>query len=273
VKVAFQGERGAYSEEAILQYCGKNVELVPRPSLEDVFDSVENNETDLGVVPLENSIQGSIVQTFDLLNERSLMIQGETILRVRHCLIANNGLTLKDIKKVYSHPQALGQSKEYLVKHHLVPISTYDTAGSVKMLKEKGLKNAAAIASSRAAKVYDMKILVEGIETHKKNYTRFLVIGHDEPEITGMDKTTMVFLIRNESGSLTKALKTIANRNINLTKIETRPLIGRPWEYQFFVEIEGHKNDYLVAEAIDELRTVSYNLKILGSYPRSNLKY
>jgi prephenate dehydratase len=145
----------------------------------------------------------------------------------------------------------------------------YDTAGSVKMLKEQEDMNAAAIASSRAAKVYDMDILAEGIETHKMNYTRFLIVGHTEQNATGKDKTTMVFIIKHERGALLRALKAISERNINLTKIESRPIVGKPWEYLFFVEVEGHKKDYLVARALDELKKVANYVKILGSYPQA----
>lgn len=268
MKVAFQGERGAYSEEAIIKRWGEKADPVPRPYLVDVFDAVKNGEADLGLVPIENSIQGTIVRTFDLLNERDLYTQGETVLRIRHCLIVNPGVTNIDIKKVYSHPQALGQSREYMEKHGYEPVGTYDTAGSVKMIKEKGMMDAAAIASSRAAKVYNMKILENGIETHKKNYTRFVVIGKEKMKPTGKDKTTLAFIVEHRPGTLVSALESIASRDINLMKIESRPLIGNPWEYIFFIEIQGHIQDQNIKDALEELKQHTIYIKHLGSYPR-----
>lgn len=270
MKVAFQGELGAYSEEAIIKHWENRVEPIPKPYLKDVFDAVEKREVKLGIVPVENSIQGSVVLTYDLLNERKLKIQCETILRVRHCLIANQGVKMEDIEKVYSHPQALAQSREYLEKHGFEPVSTYDTAGSVRMLKEQGTLNAAAIASSRAAKIYVMNLLEKGIETNKQNYTRFIAIGHNQPESTGKDKTSIVFNIENKKGSLVESLKVLSVLGLNITKIETRPLIGKPWKYLYFIDIQGHKNDQVVMKTLKDLDTKVKSLKVLGSYPRAD---
>jgi chorismate mutase/prephenate dehydratase len=269
MKVAFQGERGAYSEEAIIKHWGKKAEPVPNVYLRDVFDMVEKGEADFGLVPVENTIHGSIHRTFDLLYERCLLIQGETALRIRHCLIAHPETKLADIKRVYSHPQALGQSREYLEKKGYEALSTYDTAGSVKIIKEQGLLDAAAIASSRAAKVYKMKILAEGIETNKENFTRFLIIGNDETSPTDRDKTTLAFIVEHKPGSLVKALQALSSNGINLLKIESRPLVGRPWEYIFYLEFEGHKLAPIVKKALEELREVTRSVKLLGSYPRA----
>ncbi|MCW4048142.1 MAG: prephenate dehydratase [Candidatus Bathyarchaeota archaeon] len=269
MRVAFQGESGAYSEEAIIKHWDDQAEPVPKPYLPDVFNAVEKGEADLGLVPVENSIQGSIVRTFDLLNERTLVAQGETVLRIVHCLIVNPGVKAGDIKKVYSHPQALGQSMEYLEKHGYEPVGAYDTAGSVKNIKDDERKDAAAVASSRAAQVYDMEILEQGIETHKENYTRFLVIGRDKPRPTGSDKTSIAFVVKHEPGSLVKALSTLSERGINLMKIESRPLVGTPWEYIFFIDFEGHVKDKTISEALDELNKQTNYIKHLGSYPRA----
>jgi prephenate dehydratase len=269
MSVAFQGETGAYSEEAIIQNWGETVLTVPKPYLRDVFDAVESGEAELGLVPVENTIQGSIVRTFDLLNERTLKAQGEVVYRVIHCLIVNPGTKLSDLKLVYSHPQALGQSREFLEKHNLEPVNYYDTAGSVSMIRDKKLLDAGAIASSRAADVYRMEIIKRGIETHKENYTRFLVIGKSEPTETDKDKTSLAFVVKHIPGSLTTALKTLSDRGINLMKIESRPLVGKPFEYIFFIEFEGHRENQIVKEALAELTSVSDYLKILGSYPKA----
>jgi prephenate dehydratase len=268
MKVGFQGELGAYSEEAIIQHFGDEAQPVPRTYLKDVFDAVENGEADLGLVPAENSLEGSIVRTFDLLLERDLKVMGETILRVVHCLIANKGVALEDVKKVYSHPQALGQSRAYLESHGLEAVSWYDTAGSVQMLKEKGLKDA-AIASARAAEVYDMAVLAKGIETDDENYTRFFVIGKGDVELTGNDKSTIAYIVDHRPGTLLESLRAFASKRLNLTKIESRPISGKPWEYTFFVEIEAHRDDPMMREALVELEKSSNFIKVLGSYPRA----
>ena len=269
MKVAFQGERGAYSEEAIIAHWGEAAEPLPRPYLPDVFDAVEKGYADLGLVAVENSIQGSIVRTFDLLNERTLRAQGETVLKIVHCLIANPGVEAGDVKRVYSHPQALGQSREYLERRGLEPVGVYDTAGSVKMIKEQGLMDAAAIASQRAAEVYGMNVLEKGIETHNENYTKFLVIGSEEPESTGRDKTSLAFVVEHRPGTLVKALNAFVKRQINLSKIESRPILGKPWEYIFFIDFHGHVKDPEVVKALEELRGQTRYIKHLGSYPVS----
>lgn len=267
MRVAFQGEAGAYSEEAIIKHFGPSVEPVPRPYFRDVFDAVEREEADLGLVPVENSIEGSIVRNYDLLNERTLKARGEVVLRVVHCLIVNPGVRIEDVTKVYSHPQALGQCRAYLEEKGLEAISAYDTAGSVKMLKTTGVVDAAAIASGRAAEVYGMEVLARGIETHAQNYTRFLVIGHEDHAPTSDDKTSIAFIVEHRPGTLHRALGSIAGNDINLTKIESRPLLGKPWEYVFFIDILGHRKDAKIRKALTELGQSCRSVKILGSYP------
>jgi prephenate dehydratase len=269
MRVAFQGERGAYSEEAIIQHFGRGVEPIPRPYLRDVFDSIEAGEADLGLVPVENSIEGSIVRTYDLLNDRRLKAQGETVLRVVHCLIANPEVAKEDVLRVHSHPQALGQCRDYLERHGYEPVSSYDTAGSVKMLKEQGLRDSAAIASRRAAEVYGMEVLDSGIETHQENYTRFLVIGHEDMQQTSSDKTSIAFIVDHRPGTLYTALKAFAENGIDLTKIESRPMLGKPWEYIFFIDVIGHREDSNLNMALRLLKENSRSVKILGSYPRA----
>jgi len=269
MKIAYQGEPGAYSEEAIINHWGDKAQAIPLPYLQDVFTKVENGELELGLVPVENTIKGSIHLTFDLLQERAVLIQGETILRITHSLIINPETKFEDIKKVYSHPQALGQSRTFIEKHGFEAVNTYDTAGSVKLIKEEGLTDAAAIASSRAAEVYNMKVLAKGIETHKENWTRFLIIGKEKMQPTGRDKTTLLFIVEHKPGSLLKALHAISDQGINLLKIESRPLIGKPWEYIFYIEFEGHERDPEVQLSLEDLEKVTTSIKILGSYPRA----
>jgi prephenate dehydratase len=269
MRVAFQGEPGAYSEEAIIQGYGPSVEPLPRPYLRDVFDAVEAGEAEIGLIPVENTIEGSIVRSYDLLNERSLKAQGEVILRVIHCLIANPGVSLTDLTKVYSHPQALGQCRAFIEEHSLESVAASDTAGSVRMLKTLGVKDAAAIASSRAAEVYGMNIIERGIETHKENYTRFIAIGGEDGRPTSDDKTSLVFATDHRPGTLHMALGAFARKGIDLTKIESRPQVGKPWEYLFFVDVVGHKDDPEMREALVELRESTRMVKVIGSYPRS----
>ncbi len=270
LKVAFQGEHGAYSEEAIFQHFGPSVEPVPQASLKEVFHAVESGEVDLGLVPVENTLEGSIVRTYDLLLDSTLKVQAEVILRVVHCLIANQGVSLGDIKRAYSHPQALGQCRSYLERQGYEAVATYDTAGSVKMLKEEGLRDAAAIASGWAAEVYGMTVLARGIETHPENYTRFFVLGHADHLQTGRDKTSLAFSVKHVPGTLFQALRGFAEQHVNLTKIESRPMVGRPWEYIFYMDFEGHRDEPHMRHALEELRSCSLFLKILGSYPRAD---
>ncbi len=269
MKVAYQGMPGAYSEAAVIQRWGDAAEPVPRPYLEDVFDAIEAGEADAGLVPVENTIEGSITRTFDLLNEKSLTVLGETVFRVVHCLITNPGVGPGDIKKVYSHPQALGQTRAYIAAHGYEPVNYYDTAGAVKMIRDGGLLDAAAIASERAAEIYGMKVLDRGIETDGANYTRFLTIGYGATPATGRDKTSIAFIVNHKPGTLIAALRALADRRLNLTKIESRPYLGRPWEYVFFVDFEGHRDEPVSAETLREMGANAKSLKILGSYPRA----
>lgn len=265
--VAFQGEAGAYSEEAVIQRWGDKAEPLPRPYLRDVFNSVESAEADLGFVPVENTLEGSIVRTYDLLLEKDLKVTGEGVLRVVHCLIANPTVTRKDVKRVYSHPQALGQCRVYLEDHGYEPVAAYDTAGSVKMLKEKGLMDAAAIASKRAAQVYDMSIIEQGIETHEENFTRFLAIGGKSNPPSRRDKTSLAFIVEHKPGTLYNALKVFMDNGVNLTKIESRPLLGKPWEYVFFLDFMGNETDTQIDKTLNQFRAKTSFVKVFGSYP------
>ncbi len=269
MRVAFQGEKGAYSEEAIFKHYGTEVESVPCPYLRDVYNAVEEGKADFGLVPVENTIEGTIVRAYDLLNDRSLKASGEEIHRIQHCLIAHPDAELSDIKKAYSHPQALGQSREWLEDHNIEAVSFYDTAGSVKWIKENDIRDAAGVASAQAADEYGMKILARGIETNNENYTRFLEIGNENREPTGNDKTTLAFIVAHKPGTLVSALSEFSSRGVNLSKIESRPRVGTPWEYIFFVELDGHITDENLAAAVEGLEEYTIYIKHLGSYPKA----
>ena len=266
-RVAFQGEPGAYSEMATIQYF-RNSNLVPMKSLQDVFDALRQGDVDFGVVPIENSTEGSVNETYDLLLDTDFVVSGEIYLRVRHCLIVNKGGGW-NIRSVYSHPQALAQCRRYLQGRKLATVAAYDTAGAVKMIKQKKAMKVAAIASRRAAELYDMDILEEGIEDSKNNFTRFLIISKIRTKSTGRDGTSMIFSVKHIPGALYSILEVFANRNINLTKIESRPKKEKPWEYNFYVDFEGHIDEKIINEAVESIKKKAAFIKILGSYQRA----
>ena len=269
MKIAFQGEPGAYSEAAALAYFGdQSPSTSPCHAFEDVFTAVEAGTCEYGMLPIENSLAGSIHRNYDLLLEHNLHIIGEYFLRVHHCLIALPGATLEDIHKIISHPQALAQCDHYLRSlPGVTSEAVYDTAGSVRLIREQGDTHVAAIASSRAAVVYGLPILVEGIEDHPANYTRFLAVAPHPADYHGEAKTSIVFTLRNLPGALYKALSVFALRDIDLYKMESRPLVGQPWEYLFYIDFAGHVNDVPSIRALDHLREMALFLRVLGSYP------
>jgi prephenate dehydratase len=267
MKIAFQGEPGAYSEQAVYNYFGQ-VETQPCESFDAVFDAVVSGKCESALIPIENSLAGSIHQNYDLLLRHNLHIVGEYFLRVQHCLIAMPGIEKADIKKAISHPQALDQCAGYLRTHGIKAEQVYDTAGSVKMLKESGEQDVAAIASHRAAELYGMQILEEGIEDNPENYTRFLAIQHEPKIPEGESKTSIVFTLKNVPGALFKALSVFALRDIDLTKIESRPLQGSPWEYLFYIDFIGATHEDTTKRALDHLGEYAVMLRVLGSYPR-----
>ena len=269
MRIAFQGESGAYSEMAALQHFGSGIELVPHKTLSDVFEAVESNKEDCAIVPIENSMEGSVNETYDLLLNTKLMVISEVYLRVVHCLISYSDGSIEKIQVVYSHPQALGQCRDFLKSHKFEPVPFYDTAGSVKMLKELRIDNAAAIAGERAAEIYSMKVLARGIEDSKHNYTRFLVLMDKDSEPTGNDKTLVIFTTKHMPGALHKVIEEFASRNINLTMIMSRPTKEKPWEYNFYVDFEGHRSEQKIRECMEHLKDKTVFLKVLGSYPKS----
>jgi chorismate mutase/prephenate dehydratase len=270
--VAFQGELGAYSEEAAINFFSSDIRLRPYETLEDVFKAVERDDAQFGIVPVENSIEGSISKTYDLLLDSPLKVCGETELRISHCLICNYGVSLDSIKKIYSHPQALGQCQAFIkhLKCELVP--AYDTAGSVKMIKEKKIMDGAAIASKRAAVIYNMNIINSGIEDNPNNFTRFFVLAKEDAPPSGNDKTSLVFSVKHKPGALYEFLKQLADNNINMTKLESRPTRQKPWVYNFYLDFEGHRLDDKVKETLKQLEDYTIFLKVLGSYPKAGKK-
>ncbi len=272
-KVAFQGEHGAFSEEAAIEHFGDNAELVPCETFDEVFQKVNQGGCDYGMIPIENSLAGSIHRNYDLLLQFPLSVIGEHYLRISHCLIALPGTSLSNIKKVISHPQALAQCQRYLASLSGVEIEPiYDTAGGVKMIKSLGSETTAAIASHRAAQIYNMAVLVEKIEDNPANFTRFQIVAR-EPISPGNDaKTSVVFSIHNRPGGLYKAISVFALRDIDLTKIESRPLIGKPWEYFFYIDFIGSTEDTVIQRALSNLEEFTTFMRILGSYHRHQPK-
>jgi len=266
MKVAFQGEIGAYSESAIYFFFGSSAEVKPCRNLSDVFESVKKEETRYGVVPIENSIEGSVNRTYDLFLEYDLKVCGEIVLKIAHCLITHPGTQLDSIKAVYSHPQALAQCRNFLEELDCRLISTFDTAGSVKMIKEEGLMDAGAIASNRAAEIYSMKILAKEIGDTPNNYTRFFVLSKQDSPHSNGNKTSMIFSVKSIPGTLCAVLKEFAARDINLTKIESRPTKRTPWEYNFYLDFDGHRNEERCRKALESIRDKTLFVKILGSY-------
>jgi chorismate mutase/prephenate dehydratase len=269
VSVAFQGEPGAYTEEAAFRFFGQSTRSVPRETLDEVFEAVEAGGVPFATVQVENSLEGSITRAYDLLLDSPLMICGEAELRISHCLIAMEGARLEDIKYVYSHPQALGQCRSFLshLNAELVPAS--DTAGSVKMIKEQGRADSAAVASARAAEIYGLKILARGIEDNPHNFTRFFILSREDSPPTGADKTSIVFSLKHKPGTLYDCLREFAARKINLTKLESRPTRHQVWEYNFYMDVAGHREEKDVAGALKALEEHAVFVKILGSYPRA----
>ena len=273
MNVAFQGEIGAFSEEAVWALYGE-VEAVPLPSMEAVFEAVASGRVERGVVPIENSLFGSVHVNYDLLRAHHVHIVAELKLRVRHHLMAAPGTTLDDIRRVHSHPQALGQCQTYLRQRlpQAEAMPAYDTAGAAKMVAEEGQKDLAAIAAERAAVEYGLVVLATDIESHHQNYTRFLALARDggvPVDAEGLLKTSIVFALReNVPGALFKSLAVFALRDLDLFKVESRPLVGSPGNYLFYLDFEGSIADEPVQRALDHLGEITAQLKVLGSYPQ-----
>jgi len=266
-RVAFQGITGAYSEEAIRQFFGPEVESIPYNALDDVFFAVDRGEADYGMVPVENAIAGSVIRAYELLMEHDLRIYAETILQVRHMLLALPGTQLSEVKRVRSHPQALAQCQRYLARHGLEPEPAFDTAGSARDLAANPQPDVAVIASELAAELYGLNIIDRDIEDFPFNYTRFFVLAMENPPRAQRNKTSLIFTTPHQPGALYECLGEFAKRHINLTKIESRPRLNRPWQYIFYLDFEGHCQDQECEAAIMGLLRRSSFVKLLGSYP------
>jgi prephenate dehydratase len=267
--IGFQGIHGAYSEQAIRQHFGDSVEVYPCPTLTDLFDAVNSHVVTHAMLPVENALAGAVAQAYELLLESDLRIQAEVILHVHHALLAPRGVKMDDLECVRSHPQALAQCEQFLRRNSLKAIPWYDTSGSARDLasdKEAG-KKIGAIASPLAGELYGLDILATEIEDVSFNYTRFFVLGYDDPARGEYNKTSLVFATRNRPAALYECIGEFATRGLNLTKIESRPRRNRPWEPVFFVDFEGHWQDTVCQEALARLLQRASFVKMLGSYP------
>ena len=273
--VAFQGEAGAYSESAAYAHFGKEISTLPCKSFEALFAAVSEGKATHGIAPIENSLAGSIHRNYDLLLRNDLHIIGEYHLRVSHCLMALPSVKLEEIQQVYSHPQALAQCEGSLSKYKLKSIAANDTAGSARALKENNDQSSAALASRHAAEVYGLNILQENMEDNPANYTRFLALSPQKYEQKNVNdyKTSIAFSLINKAGILFNALSIFALREIDLTKIESRPQAGKPWEYLFHIDFMGHVDEEKVGNALNHLREIAPFIRVFGSYPREKREW
>jgi prephenate dehydratase len=266
-RVAFQGVHGAYSEQAVRQHFGDAVDTHPCRSFSALFEALQSGDVTYGLLPVENALAGAVSQAYELLLDYDFRIQAEVILHVRHCLLATQGVTVEDVTKVYSHPQALAQCERYLKRYNYEPMPRYDTAGAARNLAENPEPDAAAIASELAASLYNLNILEPYIEDVSFNYTRFLLLGNDDPPKADYNKTSLVFATRNRPAALYECLGEFAQRGLNLTKIESRPRRNRPWEPVFYVDFEGHWSEPVCQELLARLLQRASFVKMFGSYP------
>ena len=268
-RVSFQGERGAYSEAASVSFFGDEVNTIPCSTFADALKNTENGTSDYSVLPVENSLEGSVGESNDLLLSTKLNVVGEIYHRIHHCLIGTG--SIGDIDTVYSHPQALGQCRQFIQKNSLKTIPSYDTAGSVKIIKDLNQNSAACIASSNAAKIFDVPVIQEGVEDNANNYTRFLIFSKEKSDEAENSKTSIIFSVKHESGTLYQIINEFYQLKINLTKIESRPNKNTVWEYNFYVDFEGHQDNSAIKDVLQKLSDNTTFLKILGSYPIAKL--
>ncbi len=266
--ISFQGERGAYSEAAAKLFFNK-VETIPFTTFAEVLENTSNDKTEYAILPVENSLEGSVGESYDLLYSTSLNATGEIYHRIEHCLIGIG--KLEEIDTVYSHPQALGQCRKFIEEHNMKTIPAYDTAGSVKIVKELDKPNCASIASKTASSIYNMPIITENIANNLNNYTRFLILSKKESPESENDKTSIIFSIKHEPGSLFRIIENFHKNNVNLTKIESRPTKTNTWEYNFYVDFEGHAKNPKISEMLEKIKQESLFMKVLGSYPSAKL--
>ena len=263
--VAYQGEAGAYSEEGALALF-PGAELKPLSTIRKVFESVEVGRVDLGLVPMDNSQAGSINETYDLFLKHGLHLVGETVVRVDHCLLALPGSVIDDLSEVISHPQAIAQCEEFLNSLEVRIRAEYDTAGAAKRIVDDKLEGSAAIASRRAAELYGLDVLAANIQTYPDNYTRFGALSRSPEALKEPNKTSLVFGVGHVAGSLYRCIGAFAERHLSLSKLESRPRAGRPWEYVFYVDVEAPAADAAMIEALAEVSEHATFTRLLGSY-------
>ena len=266
-RVAFQGEPGAYSEIAVRALFPQG-DAIPFRSLRHVFAAVESAGVDHGIVPLENSLAGSINETYDLLSTGRAFVIGEVVVAVNHVLLALPGTRLEDVKRITSHPQALAQCQEFLATLDAEPVAVYDTAGSAKRIAEEQLQGEAAIASEDAGRIYGLEVLATRIQTSPHNQTRFAAVGREMRSLGVADKTSLLLELRHEPGSLYRCLRPFADRGLNLSKLESRPIGDRPWEYWFYLDVQAGIDEPALSEALAELERASGRVQVVGSYAR-----
>ncbi|MCA1816683.1 MAG: prephenate dehydratase [Acidobacteria bacterium] len=267
-RVAFQGERGAFSEEAAVALLGERVRLVPRPTFESLFASVGDGAADLALAPVENSLAGTVHQTYDLLVASRLAITAEVIHPISHHLVGCPGATLESIREVESHPVALAQCERFFAANpHLRRVASDDTAASVRRVVERGDPTRAAIAGARAARLYGGTTLRERLEDHRENYTRFLLLAPTPQKNLRADKLSLVVRLRHKPGALYAALEPLARRGLDLLKIESRPVRGEPWQYRFYLDLRAAPDETRVVAALAELRRQTEEVRVLGCYP------
>jgi len=269
INVSFQGERGAYSEAAARSFFNEEIKTVPLVTFAEVLENTSMDKTEYAILPVENSLEGSVGESYDLLYTTTLNATGEIYHRIEHCLIGIG--KLEEVDTVYSHPQALGQCRKFIEQHNMKTIPAYDTAGSVKIVKELNKKNCACIASKTASTIHNMPIISENIANNLDNHTRFLILSKTDSPKTGNDKTSIIFSIKHEPGSLHRIIEKFHKNSVNLTKIESRPTKTNTWEYNFYVDFEGHEKNSQISEMLEKIKQETLFMKVLGSYPSAKL--
>lgn len=269
--VAFQGEPGAYSQQAVRQFFGEETATLPCVSFAAMFNAVRRGDATHIMLPVENSLAGTVIPAYDELVDHDLRVQGEEIVHVQHCLMATPGTELSAITHARSHPQALAQCAGKLRQMHIEPVTYYDTAGAARDLAANPAPGVAAIASELAAEQYELNILLHDLQDLPDNYTRFFILGSSDAPRRDPSKTSIIFSTRHEPGALYSVLGALAQRNINLSKIESRPRRNRPFHYMFYVDFHGHETDRAVQEALMEILKRASYLKLLGSYPAADM--
>lgn len=270
MKIAFHGEKGAYSEAALYKHFGKNAEAIGFEAFDDVFEAVKNNKVDYGFLPFENTIAGSVAENYDLLLKEDVFVIAESFYKIVHSLLANKGVKFENINKAFSHPHALHQCHDFLRKHNIKSVPEYDTAGAAKIIKKRNKPDEAAIASELCAEIYGLRVLKKDIGTNKNTTTKFFAFVKKEniPKDLKKEKTSIALKTKHYPGALVNCLQRLSKNGINMTKLESRPIPENPWEYVFYVDFIGCIDDENVKLALSEMETTATFIKILGTYPK-----